>query len=259
MIVIHGRCRPPPDLMRFCLRSDFASSLRRSPTHAPAFPRMPLAAPWLRRWRQLMYDWFQLMNLMVNHARAAARTLGYPATTVARRLAMTFAKDLGYSCLESPAGGAPPPQVAKPPPEYDKLDRARSLCSHVGDQGKPATKQYTAAGSQWMTCNLCGRRWQRKGDDWVINDRDHPSNSRKSPGSSASSAVSSSIQAPSPQNRSSTSSASRREPGQNRTGRRPQQQPFPEPAAAAVVVPPTDSDNESPWEFPDEEPDMDLL
>ena len=76
-------------------------------------------------------------------------------------------------------------QSSLPPPtstmqSYQTLDLARSRCDHRRDDKTFATKQYNAAGSTWMKCHLCDRRWKFVVDRWVVSDRDAPRSSASS-------------------------------------------------------------------------------
>ena len=138
---------------------------------------MPLAEA---RWTVLMQNWLSLAFLWVHHAWAAARLLAYPASTVARAKAATFARALGYATAEAAAKGSLPPPMSESQ-SYHAKDLARSRCEHKRANDSFATKQYKAAGHSWMLCQLCERRWKLVADRWQISDKDAPATSSAKP------------------------------------------------------------------------------
>ena len=137
-----------------------------------------------------MCDWFLLLDLQVQQARANARALGFPASTWARLRAREFAVALGQ-VVPSPAqsqAAIGPPDV-KTTKTYEELDRERRLCDHRFPNKTSACKKYGAASQTRTICNLCGRRWIQRGDHWEVYDREQaeksrPSSSRSAPTSS---------------------------------------------------------------------------
>jgi len=138
---------------------------------------MPLAEA---RWTVLMQNWLSLAFLWVHHAWAAARLLAYPASTVARAKAATFARVLGYATAEAAAQGSLPPPMSQSP-SYHAKDLARSRCDHKRANDSFATKQYNRAGHNWMLCQLCERRWKLVAEQWQISDKDAPKTSLAKP------------------------------------------------------------------------------
>ena len=125
------------------------------------------------RWTCLMQNWFSLMNLWIHQGRSQARLSAHPASTKAREKALSFAKALGYVTATA-QGTRSTSALPAPKLDYRALDIKRQRCDHQDSEGKWTTKQYRAAGSSWMTCSQCGRRWKQDGPNWQGADKDVP-------------------------------------------------------------------------------------